>query len=107
MNSPTLGFLLALVPSPVSRADLMTRAQFLHVLSRPQKRDRARYLAETSFQVVKRHSNPGAGLDMRSVIQDRQYRFACFMAKKTETRSPFVLVRCSVDRQVGSDSMVI
>jgi conjugative relaxase-like TrwC/TraI family protein len=28
-------------------------------------------------------------------------RFACFMAKKTETRSPFVLVRCSVDRQVG------
>ena len=33
--------------------------------------------------------------------------FACFMAKKTETRSPFVLVRCSVDRQVGSDSMVI
>jgi hypothetical protein len=34
-------------------------------------------------------------------------RFACFMAKKAETRGPFVLVRCSVDRQVGSDSMVI
>jgi hypothetical protein len=33
--------------------------------------------------------------------------FACFMAKKMETRGPFVLVRCSVDRQVGSDSMVI
>ena len=37
----------------------------------------------------------------------RRDRFACFMAKKAETRGPFVLVRCSVDRQVGSDSMVI
>jgi hypothetical protein len=34
-------------------------------------------------------------------------RFACFMAKKTDTGDPFVLVRCLVDRQVGSDSMVI